>query len=267
MALELRLLLSVAAGHAVIIAYVLTDKRLAASRRYLALALLLTIPAVGAILAFASFRLQGRQDSPAFGEPELERVDRSAHKSLLRDRAPLLDRLAGTREERLTALAELGRSGSEDAITTLRWTIEHGQGDAVIEAALTLEKLMEEGMGAVSAAKKGSKKMEAAALAAAGSRIATMVRSRLVDTALATRLAMVARELFEASEIKGKRLEPAVALDWAGLELAVMHPNLGLEILERAVPISKEHEQQWKKLQDDLRFAARCSDEAPSAVV
>jgi hypothetical protein len=254
------LLVAVGVTHILAIAWILTRRELARSRRFLAGAFLVTMPVVGLVLSALAVSLVGADSSPAFGEPELVKIDRSVQKSLLRDRAPLLDRLAGTREERLAALAELSKSGSENAITTLRWTIEHGEGDAVIEAALTLEKLVEEGMGAAAAARKGMSSTSATALASSAVKVACLVRQGLIDAALAPRMAAVARDLFQAAELRGGGLDARLAIEWASLELHDMSPDEGLAVLERALPpVDGETEAAFEELANDLRFAARRS--------
>ncbi len=113
-----------------------------ASRRLLAVALVLTVPLVGPLLALLVRRTRG-------GQVRLEPVPAVvAHRpspieiDLLGNQPPVLERLlADDGAERLAALVHLSSRGDDAAIAVLRWTIEHGPDEAVLAAALTLEEI------------------------------------------------------------------------------------------------------------------------------
>ena len=112
------------------------------SRRLLALALVLLVPVAGPVLAYMVRRVRG-------GKVELEPVPprerpRPTPEDIRRlGEMPsaverLLSRDAG---ERLAALVHLSSAADDNAVNVLKWTIEHGPTDVVLEAALTLEEV------------------------------------------------------------------------------------------------------------------------------
>jgi hypothetical protein len=113
------------------------------SRRALAVALVLMLPGVGLPLALAVRGLQGT------GVAEQVRETIMVPRPLTRDEVlalaeepSALDRLMSSRpEERLDALVSVACANDANAITLLRWTVQHGPREAVLEAALTLEEL------------------------------------------------------------------------------------------------------------------------------
>lgn len=113
------------------------------SRRALAVALVLMLPGLGIPLAMVVRRLRGT------GIPEDLRTTRPQPRPLTREEVlslaeqpSALDRLMSLQpEERLDALVSLACANDANAIALLRWTVQHGPREAVLEAALTLEEL------------------------------------------------------------------------------------------------------------------------------
>jgi hypothetical protein len=112
------------------------------SRRLLATALVLVVPIAGPVLAMLVRRTRGGQiplepaRTPPRRRPSVSDVSR------LGDAPPVLERLlCGDPAERLDALVHLSSVGDAHAIAVLKWTIEHGPADVVLEAALTLEEI------------------------------------------------------------------------------------------------------------------------------
>ena len=59
----------------------------------------------------------------------------------LADQPSALDRLMSVPDERLDALVALAGAKDANAVTLLRWTVQHGPREAMLESALTLEEL------------------------------------------------------------------------------------------------------------------------------
>jgi hypothetical protein len=113
------------------------------SRRALAVALVAVLPGLGLVLAVLVRRLQGGgggEQPPVTEAPPRELTREEV--LLLADQPCALDRLMSLRpEERLNALVCLACANDANAITLLRWTVQHGPREAMLEAALTLEEL------------------------------------------------------------------------------------------------------------------------------
>ncbi|HEU5060381.1 MAG TPA: hypothetical protein VFU21_27810, partial [Kofleriaceae bacterium] len=217
-------------------AYILTRRDLEASRRRLAFALAVTVPGFGPTLAVLALAARGAGTSPALRQPVhgAER-DRSEYARVLRDQPPLVYRLAGTRSERLAALSELARDESPAAVAALRWILERGERDAVVDAALTLEQMIDARMSEVAAGRMLIAEASAHDLVRLAERVAAMIECGLAEPSTAGRLAGVAREFYRAAEERGGLPGRATA-GWARLELRSMHPVSALEILDRHPP-------------------------------
>jgi hypothetical protein len=109
--------------------------------------------------------------------------------------SPALDRLLiGDPAERLEALVGLSSAGDAVAVAVLRWALEHGPSEVVLDAALTLEEIDLRGEARVAAAREqlGAQRCVELALAAADA-AATPVLNRIADPATAIALADQAR--------------------------------------------------------------------------
>lgn len=113
-----------------------------ASRRFLALALALLVPFAGPVLAWIARGVRGGTIAP---EPVAQRKPQrptAADVNRLAERPAVLERLLSKDPgERLGALVHLASVGDDNAHDVLRWTIERGPTEVVLEAALTLEEI------------------------------------------------------------------------------------------------------------------------------
>lgn len=112
------------------------------SRRILAGALVLLVPVAGPVLALLVRRARGGAIAM---EPELPEAPRRMSPGDVRrlgEMPPVLERLLGNDPtERLAALVALSSAADAHAMSVLRWTIEHGPADVVLDAALTLDEI------------------------------------------------------------------------------------------------------------------------------
>jgi len=106
-------------------------------------ALVLLIPGLGLPLAVLVRGLHGGGGDTPPREPEIPPRELTRDDVVaLGDRPCALDRLMSRRpEERLDALVCLACANDANAIMLLRWTVQHGPREAMLEAALTLEEL------------------------------------------------------------------------------------------------------------------------------
>lgn len=112
------------------------------SRRILAGALVLLVPVAGPVLALLVRRSRGGAIAMEPVLPEAPRRMSPTEVRRLGEMPPVLDRLLGSDPtERLAALVALSSAGDAHAIEVLRWTIEHGPADVVLDAALTLDEI------------------------------------------------------------------------------------------------------------------------------
>lgn len=234
---------------------------LEASRRWLGFAMAITIPGLGPALAVVAIILRGTGSSPALCEPA-PRVapDRDEYVRLMGDQAPILHRLSGAREERLAALAELARDESPAALAALRWIIERGDRDAVIDAALTLEQMTDARMSEVAAARKLFAVATPGDLIRHGDRVARMIESGLAEPSMTARLCGLACEFYRVAEERGGAVPGPVAASWARLELRAMHPQGALSVLDRYPPVSGDERDfvvEVTRIRRDAVFAAR----------
>lgn len=230
--------------------YILARRDLEASRRALAFTLAVTVPGLGPTLAVLAIAVRGAGTSPALrhAAQPAER-ERDEYARLARDEAPLLYRLSGSRAERRAALSELARDESPAAVAALRWVLERGEEDAVIDAALTLEQMTDAGMSEIAAGRMLFSEAGPEDLVHLGDRVAGMIESGLAEPSTARRLAGVAREFYRAAEERGI-LPGRVTAAWARLELRAMHPADALAVLDRHPPTDDD---EYKVVLDMIR--------------
>ena len=213
------------------------------SRRVLAAALVLVVPLAGLALAVLVRRMRGGAIEL---EPELELSPprmTSADAARLAEQPPIVDRLLeGDAQERLAALVQLSSAGDADAVAVLRWTIEHGSSDVVLEAALTLEELelscearLATALAALTAAPG-----PAASLALDVAHAAeAMVLNRLADGALAPRLVATAREAYARALAWAPEHATEIKRDLARLQLAAGCREETVRSLAPAQPVAR----------------------------
>ena len=112
------------------------------SRRMLAVVLAVMVPIAGPLLAMLVRRSRGGIIAlePV---PEPPRFRPSAYDvNRLCDQPSVVERLLSRDPaERLEAMVHLSSVGDTHSLATLRWTIEHGPQEVLLEAALTLEEI------------------------------------------------------------------------------------------------------------------------------
>lgn len=113
------------------------------SRRALAVTLVTMLPGVGLPLALLVRGIRGSgtgAEPPSLTAPQRE-LTRDEVLGLA-EQPCALDRLMSVLpEERLDALVSLASASDANAISLLRWTVQYGQREAMLEAALALEEL------------------------------------------------------------------------------------------------------------------------------
>lgn len=120
------------------------------SRWLLAATLCAAIPLAGPLLALLVRRVRGaglahRDDDEAWVPPRPSAADVRQ----LAELPPIVDRLMSPDiAERQTAMLQIIGSGGTGAITVLRWVIEHGTPDVVLEAALALDEIDQRALAA-----------------------------------------------------------------------------------------------------------------------
>ena len=230
------------------------------SRRMLAFALCVLIPVAGLFLAIMVRRVRG-------GAIQLEPPDERPPRRLstvdvarLGETPPVLDRLlSGDPAERLEALVALSSTGDAAAVAVLRWALEHGPSDVVLDAALTLEEIELRGEARAALARELLGTEDADRALAAGDATATLVHDGIVDPAIASLYLEQARTYYQLAlqwaperwiEIEERR---------ARLELAAGQPREALEILDRLLADCDDLDR-ITRLRDDAAFAARDFD-------
>lgn len=232
------------------------------SRRLLAGAVVVVVPVVGVLLAIVVRRLRGA--GPATDPVDESREHRAALVDVARlgEAPPVLDRLLSTDQaERLEALVALSSTADASAVAVLRWAIEHGPSDVVLEAALTLEEIELRAEAEMIAARDalGSREDPALALAAADATTAPILQ-RIVDPSIAPALATQARELYERALRGAPERTIEIEEKIARLELAAGRPRAALGVLERLAQREGVDLAKITPLRDDAAFASRAFD-------
>ena len=236
------------------------------SRRTLAGVLVVLVPVVGLALAVLVRRVRGGAVPPEpVPEPAPKRLSR-VDVARLGEQPPILDRLLlGDQGERLEALVALSSAGDAEATRVLRWALEHGPSDVVLDAALTLEEIELRGEARRAALNEliATQPPTAELALSAAEASASAIHNGIADVVVAPTLAEEARAHYKrALELAPDRaLEIEVRL--ARLELAVGRPHVALEIAERLLAtatIAQDGEidhTALTELRDDAAFAAR----------
>jgi hypothetical protein len=233
------------------------------SRRLLVIALSLLIPIAGPLLSILAVRVRG-------GAIELEQAESGRGEQLLTpddvrtlgELPPLLDRLLSPgRAERLAALVVVSTRADAEAIALLRWTIERGSDDAVLDAALTLEEIdlrreyeLERTHRAVTSDATFERARAAADAAAA------IVLTGLADGAVVPALAERSRHYYRLARSLDAERRSEIDCRLVRLELATARPNEALAIIEALDPTDRPSDREIRELRDDVCFAARRFD-------
>jgi hypothetical protein len=250
-----------AAFHALALAWIGRTRSVPASRRQLAAALSVTIPAAGPALAALALRTRGG------GAPSVDELDDARPRRTLTpeaihaaaSRPAALERITATAGERRAVMATMARRGGAEAVALLRWTIERADGDAAIDAALTLEDLTRrhERRLADARARLEVEGSSAAALAA-GDAAAALVESGLADPPMVPALADEAARHWQQAGARGA--DPCVVAERrARLALAAGRPDLALSALASVAPADPDTRERIALLAADAAFASRQS--------
>lgn len=189
------------------------------SRRALAVALALLLPGLGIVLAELVRRLRGEGGGAEMHTRETTHRQLTREEVLaLADQPSALDRLMSLLpEERLDALVSLACANDANAITLLRWTVQHGSREAMLEAALTLEELdLQRARLLEEAARAFEERPSFATAVAAGDAALAGIKNGLADRAMLPTLAERARAWYRYAQVvdpaRGAELEDRLAL-------------------------------------------------------
>ncbi len=174
------------------------------SRRALAVALALMLPGLGLVLAELVRRLRGEGGNGELEVREMVARPMTAEEvRALADQPSSLDRLMSLiPEERLDALVRLACANDSNAITLLRWTVQYGSREAMLEAALTLEELDRQRARVLDEAARAFEEQPSFATAvAAGDAAMIGIRNGLADRAMLRTLAERARAWYRYAQI------------------------------------------------------------------
>lgn len=229
------------------------------SRRLLAAALVLLVPFAGPLLAIIVRRTRGGKIAPEPMPCAPERRLTAADVNRLGEMPPVLERLmTGDHAERLSALVDLSNAGDASAVGVLRWTIEHGPPEVVLDAALTLEEIGLRGEATVQTSRQAlaDEVSYEKALAAADAAAACVI-DRLADPAIARMLAEEARTGYALALAHAPDKAREIDNRLARLELAASRPRAALDILARLEAAEAADAAQVAALRDHAAFAAR----------
>jgi hypothetical protein len=251
------LLLALLAAQAIVGFLLFTRSSARGGRRQLAGALCVALPGAGVPLALWSLRLRGRGDSPALAL--MERTPRPVRPRVARDRMPVLERLLADARERRAALAGVAGAPSDVGVEAVRWTLEHGHGESVIEAAMALEELNGTWEARLAEARKALGEFPTSLqLLGLADLTANLLELAIVDTTLAAGMCEDACELYRRAADATRGYPPQIYARWARLELRAMRPETALSLLTRCeVPRDPDAAAALERLRNDARFAAR----------
>jgi hypothetical protein len=228
------------------------------SRRLLAATLALLIPGAGIVLGELVRRTRGGALALEPDDDQLTPRLSTIDVARLGEMPPVLDRLlCGDQAERMEALVALSSAGDAAAVAILRWAIEHGPPEVVLEAALTLEEIdlrSEARRAAMVVALEGN---DLEHIIAAGDAAAGVVLSRIADPAIVPLVAEEARTFYH----RALELAPDRALELeeklARLELASGRARVALALVDRVRFREGADQAALAILRDDAAFAAR----------
>jgi hypothetical protein len=213
------------------------------SQRSLAVALTLTLPMVGAPIALLALGTRGRSEiSQEMIEEETQGppLDRGEVQQMAGGLSSCESLLAASVEERRALLSSLTRRPDANAIALLRWALMAPDNDLAVEAALALEDISASFEARLEACREElrEKPSYAAALLAAET-IAAAIEAGIVDPSLLPVLVREAASHFRtAAELDPVRFDE-VAASQAHMELAVMRPDVALELIDRALQTAR----------------------------
>lgn len=233
------------------------------SERYgLGLALCLSLPFVGPILAQIATRTHGTGqvllDLHQDRYEVTERLD--SHEEILGDafQPPLLDRLMSRdADQRLGAQVAVSARGDAEAIGLLRWVIRYGDSDAVLDSALTLEEMelrwserLTEVRETLQANESADNALEVARWCAKG------IETGLAEPSIVPKLLKEARARYAAVALAEPAKRLTIGKERVELELSAGCASDAAVVLDDLVSRGLAS-QEIKSLQYRVRFAAR----------
>ncbi|HUQ05141.1 MAG TPA: hypothetical protein VM261_21710 [Kofleriaceae bacterium] len=213
------------------------------SRRVLASALVLVVPFAGIVLAMMVRRTRGGaiELEPDYEVPR-QRLS-STDATRLAEEPPVVDRLmCGDPGERLAALVALSSAADADAVAVLRWTVEHGSPDVVLDAALTLEEIelrCEARLATAMAAFTAAPVPDATLALDVAHAAEALVLNRLADAAMTPRLVAAARDAYARALAWAPEHATQIKRDLARLELAAGTRTQTVLTLAPAQPVAQ----------------------------
>lgn len=212
------------------------------SRRILACALVAVVPVVGVALAMLVRRTRGGaielEPDYEVPPPRLSSTDAAR----LAEQPPIVDRLlCGDPGERLAALVALSSAGDADAIAVLRWTVEHGPADVVLDAALTLEEIelrCEARLATAMAAFTAAPAPDASLALGVARAAEAMVLNRVADGGMVARLVATARDAYARALAWAPEHAAEIKRDLARLQLAAGCREETVLSLAPAMPVA-----------------------------
>jgi hypothetical protein len=227
-----------AAVHLAAVALLAIRNGLWGGRRILTVSLALALPFSGVAVAAIALRSRRRaplSTAPSARDEEPPALDPASFKKIAEALAPCEVLSASGDEDRRATLAALTRRGDAGTVRLLRW-LTIASPDAAVDAALALEELAMRFEAGLETRRNALAEAPSAARALdAGSFIAGAMASGLVEPMMLEAHAREARQCFALA----RQLEPArdaeVTLAWARMELAAMHPDVALNLVEGAL--------------------------------
>lgn len=176
------------------------------------------LPGIGLVLAIMVRRLRAQGGGAELQLREMPARQLTADEvRALADQPCALDRLMSLLpEERLDALVSLACANDANAITLLRWTVQNGPREAMLEAALTLEELDRQRARALEeAAHEFEERPSFATAVAAGDAALLGIVNGMADRATLPTLAERARAWYRYAQMvdprRGRELEGKLA--------------------------------------------------------
>lgn len=213
------------------------------ARASLAYALCVTLPFVGPLLALIATRTQSTgqvvSDLEADAYQVRERYDTREGVVAHATQPPLLDRLLSDRaDHRLSAHVAIASRGDAECIGLLRWVIKHGDSDAVLDAALSLEELelrwqqeLREARESYAEAEEHGR-TEAKHALALGTAAHHGVETSLADVATVPALFREARRAYAHAALLAPEQRADIGVRRIELALAAGHPQEAASVLE-----------------------------------
>ena len=228
------------------------------SKRLLALCFTLLFPGAGIALAWITCRTRGGKVAGAPEDAEQRHRLSSADVRRLGESPASLERLMSSDpSERLAALVVLSSTADANAVALLKWAVEHGPPDAVLDAALCLEDLGLRAEGEVRAARDAFEEEPTFATAiGAGDTAARAIFRGLIDGPLVGTMVDDARQAYEYALALRPTEDRVIHERLARLSMAATNPK---DALERLARLSQRHEGSTtlQMLRDEAAFAAR----------